>query len=187
MPILGTVASQFSSKPFGSFQSIATATGTGSSGEITLSGIPQNFKHLQVRCNMFVANNNQSPYIRFNADSSSNYNRHAGVGFGNGSSATDKTGAASAGTDRILCYGFGWGTVTSYSNLLIIDIYNYSSTDQYKIASVLSGAQSGVAYQGEIAFVSGMWQSTAGITSITLTGVSTFTTDTSVALYGIAG
>jgi hypothetical protein len=51
MPILGTVASQFAGKPFGSFDLISTAQGNGSSPVITFSDLNllTEYKHLQIR------------------------------------------------------------------------------------------------------------------------------------------
>ena len=172
--------------PNTSFQSIATAIGTGSSGTITFSSIPSTYKHLQIRCNMVVANANQTPNITFNGDTASNYTNHIGYAYGTGSGFA-KAGYANAGRANIIIAGVGWGTVTTYPNVAIIDIHNYSATDQYKTLTAFGGMDNGIANQGEVDMTSGMWQSTSAITSITITGVSTFTTNTSIALYGIMG
>ena len=49
MPILGTVASQFAGKPFGSFESIATATVSTATPTISFTSIPATYTHLQLR------------------------------------------------------------------------------------------------------------------------------------------
>ena len=50
MPILGTVASQFSSKPFGSYESIQTVTvGLGGAANVEFTSIPATYTHLQIR------------------------------------------------------------------------------------------------------------------------------------------
>lgn len=49
MPILGTIASQFSGKPFSSFESIATITSSSGFTEADFTSIPQGYTHLQLR------------------------------------------------------------------------------------------------------------------------------------------
>ena len=58
-----------------SFDSIASATGTGSSGTITFSSIPQTYKHLQIRGigRLDVVTGGVSTRIRLNGDTTSNY------------------------------------------------------------------------------------------------------------------
>ena len=67
-----------------SFESIASASGTGSSGTITFSSIPSTYKSLQIR--IFAQSNAgtaaRSLYIQTNNDTGSNYVRHDLTGDG---------------------------------------------------------------------------------------------------------
>ena len=56
-----------------SFESIATATGTGSSGTITFSSIPSTFKHLQIRGISRNSANSIGALMQYNSDTGSNY------------------------------------------------------------------------------------------------------------------
>jgi hypothetical protein len=52
MPILGIISSQISGHlfaPSGAYDSIATVSGTGSSGTISFTSIPSTYTHLQIR------------------------------------------------------------------------------------------------------------------------------------------
>lgn len=169
-----------------SYQSIATATGDGSSGVITFNSIPQTFKHLQLRCNMFVANANQTPTIQFNGATGASYTAHYGYAFGTGGSFV-KSAQGYASRNFIYLGGIGWGTVTTYPNVVVIDIHDYSATDQWKVVTALAGFANGIANEGEVDMSSGMYTSTSAISSISIQGVSIFTTDTTIALYGIVG
>jgi hypothetical protein len=65
----------------GAYESIATATGTGSSGTITFSSIPSTYTHLQIRDyrkndSLFRSGFNDL-LVRFNSDSSASYTYHA--------------------------------------------------------------------------------------------------------------
>ena len=67
-----------------SFESIATATGTGSNSTLTFSSIPQTYKHLQIRVMSRgnAATDQDNLLIRFNGDTGSNYNSHYVFGTG---------------------------------------------------------------------------------------------------------
>ena len=60
-----------------SYESIASATGTGSSGTITFSSIPGTYQHLQIRINSRNdSTDGATTTMRFNGDTGSNYARH---------------------------------------------------------------------------------------------------------------
>lgn len=182
-PILGIMASSRLVANT-SFESIATATGTGASGTITFSSIPATFKHLQIRAIVrgTAAFNTGELYINFNSDTSASYARHFLTGSGSAASAS---GLAS----QTKIYG---GTMTSASaaaNIVgtsVIDIIDYASTSKNKTTKSFSGEDRNGA--GNIYLFSGLWASTAAISTITLTTDSTnFTTSSIFALYGIKG
>lgn len=160
-----------------SFESISSASGTGSSGTITLSSIPSTFKHLQLRIAVFASAGSCS--IRVNGDSGSNYARH--VLRGTGSAATS-FGVASTTEAASL---FPGGISSTYADVAIIDILDYGSTSKYKTFRILSGQDFGTS-SGYLEMTSGLWMSTSAITSISVINASqNWTTNTKVSLYGI--
>jgi len=166
---------------------IQRIAGTGSSGTITFSSIPQTYKHLQVRAviRSTEAGSGTNYYTNLNGDSGSNYAAHRLQG--DGTSAT----AAGAATQTGIFTGRapGGGTTTGTMAALIFDIHDYASTTKYKTVRQLSGQDSNNTYAGLISLRSGLWQSTSAVTSITFTidSPANFSTSTTFALYGMVG
>jgi hypothetical protein len=99
-PILGIVASQnYVRTPPSSFESIATATGTGSSATITFSSIPSTYQHLQIRGIARATSGGETEPIDlrlyFNGLTTGIYSSHALYGNGSSAAAT----SAHAGSD----------------------------------------------------------------------------------------
>ena len=181
MPILGTVASQFSSKPFWSYESIATVTvGSGGAADVTFSSIPATYTHLQIRCLTLFATADSGANIRFNSDSGSNYSWHRILG--NGSSVS-----AAAGANQT--YGLVTIGAQSSSNIpgcSIIDILDYANTNKYKTVRDLAATDANG--NGYITLLSSNWRSTSAITSIVIAGAGgNFNQYSQFALYGIKG
>jgi hypothetical protein len=175
--ILGILASSGAGGAASSYESIATATGTGSSGTITFSSIPATFTHLQIRGIAFdgAANN---IYIRANGDTGTNYSRHRLFGQG---TAASTTGSATQGQIDTGLYA---GYTTNIMSAWIIDLLDYASTSKYKTFRGLAGYDQNGA--GAIDIFSGLWQSTSAVTSISLIdSAGNFNTQTTFALYGI--
>ncbi len=188
MPILGTVASQFSGKSFGSFESIATATvGSGGTSNVTFSSIPSTYTHLQIRgsskSTRITGAGQENIYFSLNSDTGgSNYSNHGLQS--DGSSAVAYAAANSAGDNTIFAY-----TANSETNVLgaqVIDILDYANTNKYKTIRGLSGFDAnGVGY---VLLSSALWRNTNAITSIKLIASSgTLKEYTTFALYGIKG
>lgn len=181
-PILGIWASAQQNAFAGNFDSIATLTGTGSSGTITFSSIPSTYKHLQIR-GIAKDTGAGGPQINLtlNSDTGSNYARHRLIG--NGSSAS-ATGNASLANVPMLASA-GLPTAADTYGALIIDILDYTSTNKNKTIRVLSGQDSNGS--GGVDFTSGLYFATpAAITSITLSlSSSNYTTASTFALYGV--
>ena len=134
MPILGTVASQFSGKPFSSFESIQTATvGAGGSATISFTSIPGTYKHLQLRAitRDNLGFNTAEVNFTFNSDTSANYSRHALFGTGAGS----LTAESNASTSKIYFRGG-----SNLFGCFVIDILEYANTNIYKTARILVGS-----------------------------------------------
>jgi len=159
-----------------SYESIATATGTGSSGTITFSSIPSGFKYLQIRG--IYADGGYNLNMRFNSDSASNYARHTLNGSG---SAVAAAGAASQAQMDFGAYGAAAANTVS---ACIIDILDYGSTSKYKTVRVLAGYDENGS--GGIWISSGLWQSTSAVSSLSILNLyGSYYTRTQFALYGI--
>lgn len=166
-----------------SFESIATANGTGSSGTITFSSIPSGFKHLQIRGISRNSANSIGALMQFNSDTGSNYAYH--LLRGNGTVA-DAVGV-SANTNITFM------TVPSSANAdvvcaSVIDILDYGNSTKNKTVRFLIGSDNNdtsTSYQ--IRVMSGLWVNTNAITSVSLVagGSGNWTTATTFALYGI--
>jgi hypothetical protein len=164
---------------------IQRVAGTGSSGTITFSSIPSNYKHLQIRLlarSTQTGVSNISALIQCNGDTGSNYARHTLSG--DGASAT-----ASGTSSTSLMTLFRITAASAAANIMgvgIVDIQDYESTTKYKTLRSISGQdENGV---GSIRLQSGLWQSTSAISSLSIyLSSDSFTTTTSVALYGMVG
>jgi hypothetical protein len=182
--ILGGLIGSFTTAPIvtsGDFEFIATANGDGSSGVITFSSIPQDYKHLQVRYVAKGTTTNTTFNLRINGDATAVYNRH--VLSGNGSTVT----AAATTSQAIIDFGQAMATSTT-ANLTssgVIDFLDYTSTTKNKTVKALYGlrdATSRIAIQG------GVYRGTSAITSMTFTNsTANFGTLTRYSLYGIRG
>jgi hypothetical protein len=162
-----------------SYESIASATGTGSSGTITFSSIPSTYKHLQIRGN-FTEGSGNTIKIRFNSDTTISYAFHDLNGYG---TAVYASGAASQG----FAYLNYFGTASSANTMTtaIMDVHDYASTTKNKTFRVFTGYdQNG---SGAVSLVSGLWFKTDAITSISIIAPNSWTTSTTFALYGIKG
>lgn len=182
--ILGILASAGGAAATASYESIATATGTGSSGTITFSSIPSTYTHLQVRGIFQDSLGYSIIKIQLNGDTGSNYSWHRLFGEPSSSASGQASGAA---TQSSISPGPNGGpTGTTEMGVAVIDLLDYASTSKYKTIKFFGGVASTSSAYNYIALSSGLWQSTSATTSLTLfvTGAN-FTTTTTFALYGI--
>lgn len=179
--ILGIVSSSRRGSPLGSYESIATATGTGSSGTITFSSIPSTYVALQLRINAITTVGGESLYVQLNG-SSSGFTYHNLSG--NGSTVT-ANGAASPQNAYIGFFNDGMSQ--TYPNVVITDILDYASTTKNKTIRSVGGNDRN-AGGGSVALLSNLWANTAAVNSVSvkLTG-NNFATTTTISLYGIKG
>ena len=164
-----------------SFESISSQTLASSTATITFSSIPQEYKELQVRFNAIMFDAGDVIQLRFNEDTAANYRYHMIRG-NNTSVVASSVGSAQSQT-RI--FGGSYGTLTTYPNVGIVDIIDYASTTKYKTVRTISGANNNVAASGEINLNSGLWMSTAAVTSLTLLSGVNFNIGSTFSLYGI--
>lgn len=156
---------------------IAMATGTGSSGVITFSSIPQNYKHLQLRCVMGTTGGTATALT---INSGSFARRHYLYSSGGGVSPI-----AGADTGNDLFVSANTATYPLITAINIFDILDYTNTNKTKTYRNLSGSDFNGS--GDVFIWSGLDLSTTAINTITLTTGSNFSTTTQIALYGIKG
>jgi hypothetical protein len=185
--ILGILASSGgAAASTSSYESIASATGTGSSATITFSSIPATYKHLQIRYigrTSFAASYDYVTF-RFNSDSTTNYAYHLLAGDG-------ATASASGGASSNVMYGSKTAGSSAGTNIMgsgIIDIIDYASTTKNKTTKILGGVDLNTA-DGELRLSSNLWMSTSAITTISIISLyaGNWTTSSTFALYGIKG
>ena len=170
-----------------SYESIATATGTGSSATVTFSSIPATYKHLQIRGigRNDSATNKANIGVRLNGDTGNNYTYHILVG--NGSTASSF--GATATVYSYLGDSTGNSATSNIVAPIIIDIIDYASTTKNKtIRSTAGNELNSATTDADISLGSGLWLNTAAITSVSIFSNSgNWTTQTTFALYGIKG
>ena len=180
-----------------SFESIATATGTGSSNTITFSNIPQTYQHLQIRLltkdsSSNNTGNSTSDFLRINGDTGSNYARHYLAGGGSTVIASGQDASTNAGAGIFL--GVHPGNASGITNMFgvsIVDIHDYASTTKNKTIRSFHGSNTNMStsFDTWVGLSSGVWLSTNAVTSITIytTITNNYPTGCTFALYGIRG
>ena len=128
MPILGIMASQISGKlwqPDGAYDALSTVTvPSGGVASIEFAGIPNTYKHLQIR-SLALTTGALWFQTNINGDTSTNYASHAL--YANGSSAS----AFGTGTG-VASYGYTALIEATGQSALIIDFLDYASTTKNK-------------------------------------------------------
>lgn len=171
----------------GSFESIASATGTGSSGTITFNNIPSTYQHLQIR---WIARNTDTgsgfkeTFIRFNNSSTAVYDYH-GL-YGDGASVNASAEVSVGGANGMIGWATSENNTANRMAVGIIDIHDYASTTKNKTVRAFTGQD--LNGSGRVMLISNGWRNTNAITRIDLiTQSNNFTTNTQFALYGIKG
>ena len=160
------------------YEPIATATGTGSSGVITFTSIPSTYTDL-----VLVANGTTSANsgwgLQFNSDTTATYSTTYVEG--SGTAASSERTSATATICRI-AWNSLWNSTVPSTN--IVSIQNYTNTTTYK--TVLFKNNSSTYVEAGV----GLWRATpAAINRIDVTtataGAANFTTAATFTLYGI--
>lgn len=195
---VGIYASQISGHlwaPNGSYDALATVTvPSGGVASVTFAGIPQGYKHLQIRAT--AASSRNVAYsgltMNVNGDTGSNYSFHVLIGDPRPYIATDSAASATSMYFGEVLTGTTYSGLSGlYTGGSIIDILDYASTSKVKTVRALSGSDrngagnSGVS--GNVGIASGAWyNSSTAISSITLQAPgNNFTEFSSFALYGV--
>jgi hypothetical protein len=164
-----------------SYESIATFTLASTSTGVTFSSIPSTYKHLQLRITANVSTTDAINF-QFNGDTASNYALHRLEGNG----ATASASASSSRANIAVLTGAGFASTASTFGASIVDILDYANTNKNKTTRALSGSDRNGS--GGIEHDSGLWASTAAISSIYVFPSSgNMAINTSIALYGIKG
>jgi hypothetical protein len=187
MPILGIMASAISAnlyQPAGSYDSLATVTvPSGGVASITFAGIPNTYKHLQVRAfarNTLTNNYTANFYMRFNGDSSGTSYANHGI-YGTGTSAVANI---PSGANPVFAI---WGISGSAQfGASIFDILDYTNTSKNKTTRTLMGTDTNG--NGIVGLESGVWLNTSAINSISFSmgdGSQTIAQYSQFTLYGV--
>jgi hypothetical protein len=165
----------------GSYESIATATVTGSStASFTLSSIPSTYTHLQLRCFFKL---DAGSWIPFSLNGDTNAQRATHFLRGNGSTASAGAGLGSTGEGNYAALaGTQWGTI-------IIDVLDYANTNKNKTTRTFWGFDNNGS--GDVG-MSSLLHYTVGTAAVTSVGInlaqyasSKFEVGSTFALYGI--
>jgi hypothetical protein len=165
------------------FYNIATSLPSGSS-IADFTSIPSGYASLQIRIRGFAGGGDLR--MRFNGDTGSNYawqtiSGYNGTVYGQSVSGVDHLRLASNADTRA-------AMSSTYPTVVVIDIPTYTSTSQLKVFKAQGGVNQNSLAGSDINGNSGVWNNTAAITSIRIfNGATSFTSGTSIALYGIGG
>ena len=166
-------------EPQGAYDALATVTVPATAvASIEFAGIPNTYKHLQIRGIGITSTAGTSHRIRMNSDTGSNYAVHYLLGDG---------ASASAGSVTSTTNGFISTSPNStvYPGISVCDILDYSNTNKNKTTRSLGGGDMNGA-GGYVTLYSSVWMNTAAITSLTLfPGVGNFSQHSQFTLYGI--
>jgi hypothetical protein len=164
-----------------SYRTIATLSGTGSSGTISFTSIPSTYKHLQFRIYSLSTGAADWVFTTLNNDTTAaNYRQHRLWGNGGGS-AFSQTNSGSAA----IMYNFIGGSTTQPSTG-VIDILDYADTNKNKTMRTVFGFDTNGG--GEVDLISGLYMASPAINRVDfILQSSSFATSTRIALYGIKG
>lgn len=153
---------------------------------ITTPALSQAYKHLRViiKARDTSASHSFVMLLRLNGDGGANY-RTWGVG------ATGSTVAAAGGGGATSASPFAYPGSLADANVFgaaVVDILDYTNATTWKSLSGQGGVYADVTAGDQFfATVTGAWQSTAAITTLTLTsGGITFAAGTRLSVYGLA-
>jgi hypothetical protein len=153
--------------PTPTYKALANITLASTSATVSFSNIPATYRDLVLVVNRVTGTIN-TPYIRFNSDTGSNYSEQW-LQYSGGSSASS-----------------GTGTSLVYSNtalgVAIIEILDYSATDKHK-TTITRWTENPI---GIVQIRTARWANTAAVTSLTL-GVASgsYPAEMTFSLYGI--
>jgi hypothetical protein len=161
------------------YEKITSVTvGSGGASSIVFNSFPSTYTDLVIKISGRTNNTNETLLVRFNADTTStNYRRFALGGTG-----------ATAFSQNINDNGIGYINNSTFtaSTFGLAEIYipNYAGSG-YKTYRTDSTAETNAATPCPMGLIGNYWNSTAAITSITLTNAGNWTEFSTATLYGI--
>jgi hypothetical protein len=182
-PILGIIASSFRSAagPDGAYDALSVITvPSGGLASITFAGIPNTYKHLQIRSLVRNTSTSNGYNARFNSDSGSNYARHYLIGTGSSAVAAAVTSTTSAVLNDAAISTSG----TNVFGASVCDILDYANITKNKTIKTLGGFDNNGS--GSVGLLSGLYMSTSAISSILIfPDAGNFAENSQFALYGV--
>jgi len=159
------------------YEPIANATGTGSSGQVTFSSIPGTYTDL-ILVTHYIDVQIDNLGLRFNSDSGSNYSRTSMYGTGSSRSS-------SKNSNQTYAYTMYKDTNTTTDPVYATtQIMNYSSSATYKNLINRTGTKSGSTYNVFLQTL--VWRSNNAITQIDIySGNANFSTNCKWTLFGV--
>jgi hypothetical protein len=181
--------------PSGAFDSIATVSvGAGGSDTITFSSIPATYTHLQIRAifkNEYLTYGGAQNFTwRCNGDTAGNYASQSMHATGDtAAAATTVTSEVNATYMTFPHLNVSDNVANDRYAICIMEVQDYRNTNKFKTFRNIGGVeQKGTSgFTSSTVFQSGLWRSTAAITSIVITGYGDFKQYSHFALYGIKG
>lgn len=154
------------------FVSIATVSvGSGGASTVEFTSIPSTYTHLQIRALGRMTNSGTSTgtiTMRFNTDTSSNYNAHRILGENGTVYAQNQ---AASYVDFVGQWTLASSTASVFG-VTIIDILDYANTNKYKTIRSLNGSEGNSTSISDVALSSGLWRSTSAIDTIKFSGTN---------------
>lgn len=171
--------------PEGAYDALATTTLSSTTSSITFNGIPDGYKHLQIRARYRATSGagDGTTVLRFNDDSSASYSSHRIYGYGSGNGGSDNT---VSGTSAAIGHSMGATPELQSFCGMVTDVLDYSNVSKNKTIRSLTGTEMNSSGTGAIFFNSSAWYNLSRVQSITITTNQTaFATYSSFALYGV--
>lgn len=165
--------------PTETFELIGTATSTGSSPTLSITSIPNTYKHLYLYAQLRSSdsrNGGQSAALYFNSDTSASYSK---LYYGEGTSGYQ----ANVSAIELSCVMNGSTANTFWTNEITIN--DYKNTNMYKWCWMRTGSGN---FQG-VAYQNGLYRSTNAITRLDITegGSLNWVSGSTISLYGLVG
>ena len=160
----------------GTYTLIASATASGSTGNIAFTSIPQTYTDLVLVAFVKQSTSAYLGYIRLNGDTNANFSETLLYG-------TGSTAGSARESNRFIGYVGNWttGNVTSVFTTYVINFMDYSNTTTFKTYISRGGDSS-----TETNAVVNLWRSTAAINTIDFSvNIGNLASGSTFKLYGI--
>lgn len=169
------------------YELIETQVLGSNAASVTFSSIPSTYSHLQLRitARSNSTGNATALFMKFNGVGGTSYATHAIYGTGGGSGQVYAEGFASLDAFYRLQIPDDGLAANSFGGLLV-DVLDYAATTKNKTIRALTTYSASGVYR--VAEVSGLFNSTAAVSSLSLTpGAGQLKTGSRFSLYGIKG